>query len=145
MTLPFRPLGKKPPDERPTPLLPYTMCSTWSTVRAYPTALVLSAETIVLPEVVAPALEVPEARNQRVLLMEGYITNPRIARIIASMGDRFAKELPSNLGSLSDDIPPEGQRYEFSNKKSRDVLGIHYTDLETSVKDTVKSLVELGA
>lgn len=91
------------------------------------------------------ALEVPDAGNQRFLLIEGYITNPRIARIIASMGDKFAEKLPSDLNSLQDDIPEQGQRYEFSNKKSKDILGLKYTDLETSIKDTVENLVSLGA
>lgn len=91
------------------------------------------------------ALEVPNASGNRFLLLAGYHTNKRIAEIIASLGPRFREKLPAELEEEEDDLPPPDERYQFSNKRSIEVLGIEYTSLEKSVKDTVESLLELGA
>jgi nucleoside-diphosphate-sugar epimerase len=91
------------------------------------------------------ALEVPNASGNRFLLLAGYHTNKRIAEIIASLGPRFREKLPADLEEEEDDLPPPDERYQFSNKRSIEVLGIEYTSLEKSVKDTVESLLELGA
>ncbi|KAK4945192.1 methylglyoxal reductase (NADPH-dependent) gre2 [Elasticomyces elasticus] len=91
------------------------------------------------------ALEVPGASSNRFLLLADYHTNKRIAKIIASMGPQLREKLPANLDEEEDDLPPPGERYLFSNKRSIEVLGIEYTSLDKSVKDTVQSLLELGA
>jgi nucleoside-diphosphate-sugar epimerase len=91
------------------------------------------------------ALEVPTASGKRFLLLAGYHTNKRIADIIASLGPQFREKLPADLDKAEDDLPPPDERYQFSNKRSIEVLGIEYTSLEKSVKDTVDSLLELGA
>lgn len=89
------------------------------------------------------ALEVPEAGGNRFLLMAGYHTNKQIAEIIAGLGPEFREKLPANLDAEKDDLPDPSERYQFSNKKSVDVLGIEYMSLERSVKDTVESLLKL--
>lgn len=91
------------------------------------------------------ALEVPEAAGQRFLLMAGYHTNKRIAEIIATLGPEFKESLPADLGEVEDDLPGPNERYKFSSKQSTDVLGIMYTSLERTVKDTVESLLTLRA
>ena len=89
------------------------------------------------------ALEVPEAGGNRFLLMAGYHSTKRIAEIVATMGPEFREMLPKNLSAEGDDLPGPEARYRFSNKRSIDVLGIEYKSLETAVKDTVQSLMEL--
>ncbi|KAI1617504.1 hypothetical protein EDD36DRAFT_3316 [Exophiala viscosa] len=91
------------------------------------------------------ALEVPGASGNRFLLLTDYYTNKRIAEVIASMSPELRKKLPANLDEAEDDLPPPEERYLFSNKQSIEVLGIEYTSLDKSVKDTVQSLLELGA
>ena len=89
------------------------------------------------------ALEVPEASGQRFLLMARYHTNKKIAEIIATLNPELAEMLPTNLGEEEDDLPGPADRYGFSNKRSTDILGIGYTSLEKTVKDTVESLLTL--
>ncbi|KIV85480.1 hypothetical protein PV11_01172 [Exophiala sideris] len=91
------------------------------------------------------ALEAPVAPGNRFLLLADYHTNKRIAKIIASISPQLKEKLPTNLDDAEDDLPPPDERYLFSNKRSIEVLGIEYTSLEKSVKDTVQSLLELGA
>ncbi|EXJ84020.1 dihydroflavonol-4-reductase [Capronia epimyces CBS 606.96] len=91
------------------------------------------------------ALEIPEAGGSRFLLMAGYHTNKRIAEIIATLGPEFRELFPANLEALDDDLPGPAERYTFSTKRSTEVLGIVYTSLENSVKDTVESLLKLRA
>lgn len=91
------------------------------------------------------ALETSNAGGKRFLLMAGYHSNKEIAEIIANMDPKFREKLPANLDALEEDIPGPDERYRFSNKRSIDVLGLSYTPLATSVKDTVDSLIKLGA
>ena len=91
------------------------------------------------------ALEVPSASGNRFLLLTDYHTNKRIAEIIASIEPELKEKLPANLEEAEDDLPSPEERYLFSNKRSIEVLGIEYTSLDKSVKDTVQSLLELGA
>lgn len=91
------------------------------------------------------ALEISAASGSRFLLLAGYHTNKRIAQIIASLGPRLREKLPADLEDAEDDLPPPDERYQFSNRRSIQVLGIEYTSLEQSVKDTVDSLQDLGA
>lgn len=91
------------------------------------------------------AMETSEASGQRFFLIAGYHTNKRIAEIIASSAPELRERLPANLNDLEDDLPGPGERYQFNNNRSIEVLGIKYTSLEASIKDTVESLVKLGA
>lgn len=91
------------------------------------------------------ALDAPDASGKRFLLMAGYHSNKEIAQIIANLGPEYKEKLPSNLDAIESDIPGPEERYGFSNKRSIDILGISYTSLATSVKDTVESLLRLGA
>ena len=91
------------------------------------------------------ALEVPEAGGKRFLLFAGYHSNKKIAEIIATMGPEFREMLPVDLDAEEDDLPSPDERYGFNNRRSFEVLGIAYTPLETTVKDTVQSLLKLNA
>lgn len=91
------------------------------------------------------AMQAPEASGKRFLLMAGYHSNKDLADIIASMGPELRDRLPADLESAKVDIPGPEERYRFNNQRSIDILGISYTSLETSVRDTVESLVRLGA
>ena len=89
------------------------------------------------------ALAAPEASGQRFLLMAGYHTNKRIAQAIAAIGSELRDLLPADLDAEPDDLPGPGERYTFSNRRSREVLGVQYTPLETTIGDTVESLQKL--
>ena len=91
------------------------------------------------------ALEAPEAAGKRFFLIAGYYTNKRIAEIIAALGPDLKNMLPADLEAEADDLPDPAERYKFSNRQSTEVLGIAYTSLTTTVKDTVESLLKLKA
>lgn len=90
-------------------------------------------------------LEVPEAAGKRFLLMAGYQSNRELAKIIANIDPKFKHVLPASFEDEEEDIPGPDERYRFSNARSKEVLGIDYTSLETSVRDTVQSVLKLGA
>lgn len=87
------------------------------------------------------ALETPEAAGKRFLLMAGYYSNKEIAEIVASISPELKEKLPADLDKVESDLPEDP--YKFSAKRSMDVLGLKYTSLEKSIKDTVESLLKL--
>lgn len=91
------------------------------------------------------ALEMPEAAGKRFFLIAGYHSNKEIVEIIKSMSHELAVRLPADLDKFEVDIPGPGERYGFDNKQSREVLGIEYASLQTTIKETVDSFVKLGA
>lgn len=103
----------------------------------------VDAEDVALAHV--RALQVPEASGKRFLMLTDHFTNKAIAQIIASMGPEFKEKLPSNLDSLEEDLPGPNELYEFNSQRVVDILGVKYTSLDKSVKDTVESMLKLGA
>ena len=91
------------------------------------------------------ALEIPQAGGNRFFLINGYHTNKAIAHVIAGISPELKGKLPEDIDGQEDDFPAEGRRYTFDNDLSKKTLGIQYTSLETSVRDTVESLLALGA
>lgn len=91
------------------------------------------------------AMELPEASGKRFFLINGYHTNKEIALVIAQMSSDLKSKLPSDFEDLEEDIPPPGERYRYDNTQSKEILRIQYTPFDVMIKDTVDSLLELGA
>ncbi|RYC59108.1 hypothetical protein CHU98_g7111 [Xylaria longipes] len=84
------------------------------------------------------ALTVPSAGGNRFYVVGGHFSNKQIADVIKRRFPRFADRLPADaVHDLPSDV------YRFNNSKSKEILGLHYTDLEKSVVDTVRSILEL--
>lgn len=88
------------------------------------------------------ALTVPEAGGKRFYVVGDYFSNPRLASIIRRRFSQRKDLLPSEEEAAKDDFPED--RWAFDNIiiRSRDVLGLDYTDLESSVVDTVESVLK---
>lgn len=84
------------------------------------------------------AMTVPHAGGSRFYVVGGHFSNKQIADTIKKEFPRFADRLPADSVH---DLP--GDVYGFNNSKSKEILGLHYTGLEKSVADTVKSILEL--
>ena len=84
------------------------------------------------------ALATPEAGGHRFYVVGGFFSNPRLAAIVRRRHPELADRLPP--ADVSDDFPAD--HWRFDNTKSMRLLGITYTDLETSVEDTVRSILE---
>ncbi|KAK4188882.1 putative NADPH-dependent methylglyoxal reductase [Podospora australis] len=86
------------------------------------------------------AMTRPEAGGKRFYMVGGFFSNPKIAGIIAKNYPELKEKLP-NEGKCKDDVPED--HWGFDNKRSKEVLGIRYRDLEESVVDTVDSILEM--
>ncbi|KAI1862576.1 uncharacterized protein JN550_010101 [Neoarthrinium moseri] len=85
------------------------------------------------------AMTIPEAGDSRFYVVGGHFSNKRLADIIREHFPQIADDLPP--ADTVDDFPEDV--YQFDNTRSRKVLGLKYTDLETSVVDTVRSILDL--
>jgi len=86
------------------------------------------------------ALMVDKAGGQRFYVVGEHFSNKRIAEIVSVAYPELADRLPPK--DAEDDLPE--RVYQFNNARSREVLGLEYTSLEKSVKDTVKSIFDSG-
>lgn len=86
-------------------------------------------------------IELPEAQNQRFLIVAGHYSNKQISDAIASSYPDLESKLPSK--DTPDDTPADV--YKVDNSRSINVLGLKYRPLKESVADTVKSLLAVGA
>jgi nucleoside-diphosphate-sugar epimerase len=84
------------------------------------------------------ALTVPEAGGKRFYVVGGFFSNPRLAGIIRRRFPQLKGRLPPEE-EVRDDFP--ANHWGFDNERSRKVLGLEYTPLETSVVDTVESIL----
>lgn len=89
------------------------------------------------------AIEVPEAANKRFFVTAGHFTNREIADIIREAYPDLASKLPSK-DTKGGDYPTDGL-YKYDNRRTKEVLGIHFRPLKESIVDTVKSLQAVGA
>lgn len=87
------------------------------------------------------ALTVPEAAGKRFYVVGGFFSNPRLAGIIRRRFPELRGRLPPADEDAKDDFPED--HWGFDNSRSREVLGLVYTGLETSVVDTVESILRL--
>lgn len=86
------------------------------------------------------ALTVPKAGGERFYVVAEHFSNKKIADIIREAYPQLVDRLPSV--DAEDDFPDDV--YRFNNAKSREVLGLQYTNLEKSVRDTVQSILDSG-
>lgn len=84
------------------------------------------------------AMTVPEAGGKRFYVVGGHFSNKQLADIIRHSYADLADRLPPV--DVDDDFPDDV--YQFDNSRSRNVLQLEYTDLGTSVRDTVDSILE---
>ncbi|KAH9897107.1 hypothetical protein F4778DRAFT_244612 [Xylariomycetidae sp. FL2044] len=85
------------------------------------------------------AMTVPEAGGSRFYVVGGHFSNKQIADIIRTRCPELRERLPP--ADARDDLPDDV--YQFDNTKSRKLLALSYTPLETSVFDTAKSILGL--
>lgn len=86
------------------------------------------------------ALERPAAAGMRFFVTAGQFSDKEIADIIASEFPEYRDQLPTGEGLERGALPPKGQRVEYDNSRSKEVLGLEYGSLEKAVIDAVKSL-----
>ncbi|RKU41529.1 methylglyoxal reductase (NADPH-dependent) gre2 [Coniochaeta pulveracea] len=84
------------------------------------------------------AMELPETGGKRFYLVAEHFSNKKIADIIKAEFPQLKKRLPDV--ESEDDIPQKV--YGFDNERSREMLGIEYRSLKTSVVDTVRSILD---
>lgn len=85
------------------------------------------------------ALSAPAAGGKRFYVVAGHFSNKRLVDVVRASHPALAERLPPEEGCV-DDLP--GDVYGFDNARSREVLGLEYKDLRTSVADTVDSILE---
>jgi nucleoside-diphosphate-sugar epimerase len=93
-----------------------------------------------LAEAHVRSIEVPEAAGKRFLITAGYFSNKRIVDIVRESFPELGEQLPP--ADAADDLPKDV--YGIDNSRSMQVLGLKYTSLEESVRDTVRSIKALG-
>ncbi|KAI2615412.1 ketoreductase [Hypoxylon sp. NC1633] len=85
------------------------------------------------------AMTVPAAGGNRFYIVGGYFSNKRIADVVRKLYPELAARMPPE--DAPDDFPDDV--FGFDNGRSRTVLGMEYIGLETCVRDTVRSILEL--
>jgi nucleoside-diphosphate-sugar epimerase len=89
----------------------------------------------------AVAAEREDAAGKRLFLTAGNFCNKKIVEIIGEAYPQLRDELPQGEEALkAGAYPPGGPKYGFDNARSINELGIEYTTLEDTVKDTVGEL-----
>lgn len=83
------------------------------------------------------AMTVPDAAGKRFYIVSGHFSNKRLADIIKGTHPQLRDLLPGD--DAEDDLPADV--YQFDNSRSRTILGLQYRDLETSIRDTVDSIL----
>ncbi|CAN9092440.1 unnamed protein product [Alternaria alternata] len=91
------------------------------------------------------ALEQPAAANKRFFTVAGYYSHREILAIIEKRFPEYNRKISAGA-TPGGDYPDGGtdRLYRYSNKRSVEILGIKYRDLEESIVDTVKSFQTLG-
>ncbi|KAK3399606.1 hypothetical protein B0T20DRAFT_434014 [Sordaria brevicollis] len=87
----------------------------------------------------------PEAGGKRFYVVGGTFSNPRIAGIVHVMSPSL--EPYRHRGYCmrcftKDDMP--GKHWFYNNRRSKEVLGLEYREMDQSVADTVMSLRRMG-
>jgi nucleoside-diphosphate-sugar epimerase len=108
-----------------------------------PTGTYIWVDVRDLAEAHVAGIEKEEAANKRFFITAGYFSNKEIAQIVEKNFPQYKDGLPT-ASTPGGDYPEEGV-YKYNNKRGLEVLGLKYTSLEESIKDTVKSLQAVGA
>jgi len=88
------------------------------------------------------AAELPEAANKRFFVTAGYFSNEEIADIVREGFPELGEKVPVK-GTSGGGYPADGI-YGYDNSRTKEVLGIEFTSLKSSIVDTVKSLQAVG-
>lgn len=90
------------------------------------------------------AMNSPATSNQRIILSNGLITPQMVANIIRKNFPQLKDMVPE--GDPSQIMPDNIDPTNYSSEKSRRLFGEDwtYTDVETSVVDTVKDILRLA-
>ncbi|KAI9793383.1 MAG: methylglyoxal reductase (NADPH-dependent) gre2 [Peltula sp. TS41687] len=86
------------------------------------------------------ALEKPAAAGKRFFVTAGQFSDKEVTEIIAAEFPEYHNQLPTGEGLEKGALPPKGQRVEYDNTWSKEVLGLEYRPLKEAVIDAVKSL-----
>jgi len=90
------------------------------------------------------AMEKDEAANQRYFTTAGLFSNEDIVETIRREFPEYKDGLPQGE-AMKDGQYPEGGVYKANNEKATKLLGGKWRTIDESVKDTVRSLKEIGA
>ncbi|KAI1179695.1 hypothetical protein F4777DRAFT_531465 [Nemania sp. FL0916] len=92
------------------------------------------------------AMERADASNSRFFVTAGHFSNAEIVPIVRKNFPQLEDKLPAP-GTPGGDYPGGSREnvYGYDNSKASKVLGIDWIPLETSVKDTIQSLLNVGA
>lgn len=85
------------------------------------------------------ALEVAEGGGNRFYMVGEFFSNAKICEIIRKEFPQLEDRLPPKE-EVKDDFPAD--HWKFDSSKAKRMLGIEYTPLEKSVRDTVQSMLE---
>jgi nucleoside-diphosphate-sugar epimerase len=85
------------------------------------------------------ALTVPEAGGNRFYMVGEFFSNAKIAEIIRREFPQLEDKFPPRE-EVKSDFPED--HWKFDSSKAARVLGVEYTSLEKSVRDTVQSILE---
>jgi nucleoside-diphosphate-sugar epimerase len=107
--------------------LPPTGVVLWTDVRDLALAHVLAAEK-------------QEAQGKRFFVVTGHFSNAEIARIVEKNFPDLKDKLPQGDARKGGELPDASQLPQYDNSRVKEVLGLKFRDLETSITDTVKSL-----
>ncbi|KAK3290420.1 uncharacterized protein B0H64DRAFT_57946 [Chaetomium fimeti] len=89
------------------------------------------------------AMTAPEAAGKRFYVVGGFFSNHRLAGIVRRRFPQLEGQLPPAEEDAKDDFPAD--HWAFDNSRSKEVLGLQYTELEKSVVDTVESILAFEA
>ncbi|KAJ5895018.1 hypothetical protein N7495_006709 [Penicillium taxi] len=89
------------------------------------------------------AIEVPEAGGQRFFITAGHYNNKQIVELARETHPELGSKLPPQ--DVEGDFPNPESVFDIDNKKSVEVLGLKYRPLSQTVKDTIDSLLAVGA
>ncbi|KKA28881.1 hypothetical protein TD95_000252 [Thielaviopsis punctulata] len=88
------------------------------------------------------ALEKPAAKGQRLFTIKGLYSWREIIKIVYDNFPEKREKLPS-LDAPGGDLPDDP--YKFNNDKTKEILGMEWVELETTIKDLAQSLIDLEA
>lgn len=105
-----------------------------------PTGLFLWVDVRDLALAHVRALEVDKAGGKRFFVTAGHFSNKAVVDAIRETHPELASKLP---GAPIDDFPADV--YGYDNSRARELLGIQFRSLQSSIGDTTTSILEHGA
>jgi nucleoside-diphosphate-sugar epimerase len=87
------------------------------------------------------AIELPDAAGKRFFVTAGHFSNKDLADCMRRDFPELRSKLPPE--DSESDLPEDV--FQFDNRRSLEILGLKYRSLDECVRDTVKSLLAVGA